>query len=117
MMNLLLLFFFSVLTRHLLASEGTKKVKETQLRALDNNTISDLYCMLVSHYYYYYYYYYYCCCYYYELKLRSAHVDVPAEMQHSDQHGIERPIVESRHARRSSVVAFVQHVHAVTETE
>jgi hypothetical protein len=49
--------------------------------------------------------------------LRSAHVDVPAEMQQSDQHGVEGPIVESRHARRSSVVAFVQHVHAVTETE
>lgn len=53
----------------------------------------------------------------YNYGLRSAHVDVPAEMQQSHQHRIERPIVKPGHSGRSSVVAFVQHVHAVTETE
>jgi len=34
-----------------LQAEGTKKVKETQRRAPENNTISDLYRMLASRYY------------------------------------------------------------------
>jgi hypothetical protein len=51
MMNLLL-FFFGVLTDFACKqAEGTKKVKETQRRAPENNTISDLYRMLASRYY------------------------------------------------------------------
>jgi hypothetical protein len=49
--------------------------------------------------------------------LAGAQVDEAAEVQHAQEDGVERPVVEPAHARRPRVVPLVQHVHAVTEPE